>query len=396
MTKRKTALLLALLAALIGAGYWYWQQRATAGTAAAPVTAEVSRGTVTRSVLATGQVEAKQLVSVGGRVSGQIETLSVVLGQQVAAGDLIVQIDSRDQKNDVAQAKANLANIEAQISATKANLRKAELELERQRKLQKSDYSSKQTLETAAADVDVYKANIEALDAQKSSAEVNVETAQTALSRTTITAPISGTVVAVNVQQGQTVNATQSAPTMVKLADLDTVVVKAEISEADVVSVQPGQNATFTILGEPQRRFRAEVREVEPAPSEIKDSDTISTDSAIYYNGILEVDNPDHKLRIGMTTQVTIILAEARDVLTVPASALQRRGRDYVVQVVNALGISSEQKVEVGLNDKITAEIKSGLEEGQKVVTGQRGASAQAGGASSSGQNRRMGPPMGF
>lgn len=392
MGKRKGVWLLATVGALAVAGAWGWQHYGADDAAAAPATVEVVRGNVAQTVLATGQVEAKQLVSVGGRVSGQIETLAVALGQDVGKGALIVQIDSRDQRNDVAQAKSNLANIEAQIAASNANLRKAELEYARQERLAGSNYSSQQTLETAAADVEVYKANIAALEAQHASAAVNVESAQTALDRTTISAPIDGTVVAVNVQQGQTVNATQSAPTMVKLADLDTVIIKAEISEADVVNVRPGQGATFTILGAPNRRFRATVSAVEPAPAALKDSDTISTDTAIYYNATLEVPNEDRTLRIGMTTQVTITLAEARDVLTVPASALKRRGRDYVVEVSGLTG-SSEQKVEVGLNDKVTAEILSGLEAGQRIVASSpRMGPAAAGGSTT---QRRM-PPMGF
>ncbi|WP_164885715.1 efflux RND transporter periplasmic adaptor subunit [Paenirhodobacter populi] len=394
--KRKTAALIGavVLAAL---GYWGWQTYGRSDRTAAPATVAVARGSVSQTVLATGQVEAKQLVSVGGRVSGQIETLAVVLGQDVKKDDLIVQIDSNDQENAVAQARANLANIAAQISATTANLSKAELEYARQQKLARSDYSSQQTLETAAADVEVYKANIAALEAQKSSAEINVKTAQTALSRTTIVAPISGTVVAVNVQQGQTVNATQSAPTMVKLADLDTVVIKAEISEADVVSLRPGQHASFTILGAPNRRFSTTVREVEPAPSALKDSDTISTDSAIYYNAILELPNEDRTLRIGMTTQVTITLAEAKDVLTVPAGALRRKGRDYFVTVVGPMGGLTEQQVEVGLNNKVTAEIKAGLTEGQQVVSAGQGAMGPGQGAGQAGSaSRRIGPPMGF
>ncbi|HEY0274774.1 MAG TPA: efflux RND transporter periplasmic adaptor subunit [Paenirhodobacter sp.] len=391
--KRKTAIMIGAVG-IAALAWWGWQHYGKTERGVAPTTAEVTRGSVSQTVLATGQVEAKQLVSVGGRVSGQIETLAVLLGQDVAAGDLIVQIDSRDQQNSVAQAKASLANLVAQMAASRANLKKAELEYTRQQKLAKSDFSSQQTLETAAADVEVYKANIDALDAQKSSAEVTVETSQTALGRTTITAPISGTVVAVNVKQGQTVNATQSAPTMVKVADLDTVIVKAEISEADVVSLKPGQAAVFTILGAQSRRFSTTVREVEPAPSALQDSDTISTDSAIYYNAILELPNQDRTLRIGMTTQVTITLAEVKDVLTIPSGALHRKGRDFVVTVMGPMGGTTEQQVEVGLNNKVTAEIKAGLTEGQEVVTGQAGLPVAA---ATNSANRRMGPPpMGF
>lgn len=268
-------------------------------------------------------------------------------------------------------AKANLANIKAQIAAKNASLVKAKLSLDRQIKLVASDYVSKEDLEAAQAEVDVDKAELDALTAQKESVEVTVSTAQIALDRTKITAPISGTVVAIVNDEGQTLNASQSAPTIVKLADLDSMVVKAEISEADVVHVKPAQQVFFTILGEPDHQFSAIVRAVEPAPSAIETSDTISTDVAIYYNGLLEVDNPDHLLRIGMTTEVSIILDKAENVLTVPSSALTKDADGYTVELYDAADSTTTiVPVEVGLNNKIRAEIKSGLSEGDRVVTG--------------------------
>ncbi len=276
---------LVVVAAMVGG----WLYLAPSDNAAPPITAAVTRGTVEETVLASGTMEARQLVSVGARVSGQIEMLAVALGDTVKKGDLIALIDSQDQENDVLTAKASLANIEAQIAAKKASLAKAELVLERQSKLVVSDYVSKEDLEAAQADVDVYKAELDALEAQKASAEVTVSTAQIALDRTRITAPISGTVVAIVNDEGQTVNATQSAPTIVKIAEMDKMVVKAEISEADVVHVQPGQQVRFTILGEPDHQFTAAVRDVEPAPSEIEGSDTISSDEAIYYRAPLKI-----------------------------------------------------------------------------------------------------------
>ena len=338
---------------------------------APPTTALVRLGTVEETVLASGTMEAKQLVSVGARISGQIETLAVALGDEVEKGDLIAKIDSQDQQNAVLTAKANLANIKAQIAAKNASLVKAKLTLDRQVKLTTSDYVSKEDLAAAQAEVDVYKAELDALAAQQDSVELNVSTAQIALERTNIVAPISGTVVAIVNEEGQTVNASQSAPTIVKLADLDSMVVKAEISEADVVHVKPGQQVFFTILGEPDHKFSATVRAIEPAPSAIETSDTISTDVAIYYNGLLEVDNPDHLLRIGMTTEVSIILDKAENVLTVPSAALSKGADGYTVKLYDATGgTTTTVPVEVGLNNKIRAEIISGLSEGEEVVTG--------------------------
>ena len=377
---------------LISAAVGGWLNFARSETAEPATTAAVTRATVDETVLASGTIEAKQLVSVGARVSGQIETLAVALGDEVEKGDLIAQIDSQDQQNDVLTAKANLANIKAQIAAKNAGLIKAERVLERQTKLVTSNYISKEDLDTAQADVDVYKAELDALAAQQASVEVTVSTAQIALDRTRITAPISGTVVAIVNDEGQTVNATQSAPTIVKLAELDRMVVKAEISEADVVHVKPAQQVLFTILGEPDHQFTATVRDVEPAPSEIESSDTISTDAAIYYNGLLEVDNPDHLLRIGMTAEVSIILDRAENVLTVPSSALTKGPQGFTVTLYDpASGVTSIRPVEVGLNDKVSAEIKSGLSEGELVVTGTAVAAAKT-----SQSNNRMPPPMGM
>lgn len=373
-------LALALIAAA-GAGWHYTRPKAGAD---APQTAVVARGDVAQVVLATGAIEAKQLVSVGARVSGQVEKIDVSLGQVVAAGDVIAQIDRQDQENDLLRAEAALAGINAQIAAKTAALRRAQLVLERQTKLGAQDLVSKDAVESGAADVDVLEADLTALAAQKSSADVTVAQAKIGLERTTITAPIAGTVVAIVVEEGQTVNAANNAPTIVKLANLGQMVVKAEVSEADIVNVKAGQKASFTILGAPDDTFDAVVSALEPAPSQIKDSDTIDTEKAVYYIASLQVDNPDGKLRIGMTAQVSIILAEAKDVLTVPAAAL----KGATVQTYSARAGIKDVAVEVGLNNKVTAEIKSGLAEGDVVVTG-AAVEKPAGGSGP----RRGGPP---
>ena len=357
---------------LIISALWGLKVYSSSQDVAPPATARVSRDTVQETVLATGIIEANQLVSVGARVSGQIETLAVKLGQDVLKNDLIAQIDSQDQQNAVLQAKATLANIEAQIAATRARLTQSKHDLAREKELLVSDFTSSENVEAASLNVQVYEADLKALQAQLSSAEVSVSNMQLALDRTSIHAPISGTVVAIVVDEGQTVNASQSTPTIVKIAELDTMVVKAEISEADIVQVRPGEDVVFSILGEPGHEYAATVREVEPAPSEIETSDTISSDEAVYYNAMMEVDNPEHTLRIGMTTQVSIILDSAEDVLSVPAAALQpdRQG-SYQVQVYDPVtGERNTKTVEVGLNNDVTAEIISGLTEGEQVITG--------------------------
>ena len=247
---------------------------------------------------------------------------------------------------------------------------------------------SQTDLDTAQAAVDSTAAQIDQLDAQLAQAELSVESAQLNLARTKIVAPSAGTVVALLVEQGQTVNASSTIPTIVKLADLDTMVIKAEISEADVVRVVPGQKVYFTILGEPDVRIDAELREVEPAPTSIN-SDTSATDTAIYYNGLFEVPNPDHKLRISMTAQVTIVLDQVPNALTLSSALVTRKdpkGNSVVLVYDPATQQTQPRQIEVGLNNNVQAEIKSGLNEGDLVVTGAPGAARPGPGAGGGGR----------
>ena len=243
--------------ALIGGGYGYWEwSRAEANALTAPpATVTVETGSVERSVLASGVIEAGNLVSVGARVSGLIETLAVDLGDTVRQGDLIAQIESLEQQNEVLQAEADLAQIEAQIVASAASLREADLALDRNRQLNEKALSSTVALESAETALAVARANAKALAAQRARAEIAVTSARLALERTRITAPVAGTVVAVVTAQGQTVNAAQSTPTIVKIADLTRMIVKADVSEADITRVAPGQQATLTLLANPTPRL---------------------------------------------------------------------------------------------------------------------------------------------
>lgn len=357
-------------AAFAGLRYWSPSQAAVE-----PPTVTVTLGDVEQTVLASGALQANAVTSVGAEVSGTIQTLSVKLGDLVQQGDAIAEIDSVNQQNAVKSAEASLANMKAQLSAKQADLKTAQAALARSDKLQAQNLVSDADLMTAQAALASAEAAIASLEAQISQSELAVESARLDLDRTKITAPVSGTIVAVLVTQGQSVNAAQSAPTIVKIADLDTMLIKAEISEADITRVQPGQNATFTILGDPNTRIDATLLSVEPAPDEITTSDTgLSTsDNAVYYNGIFSVPNADRRLRIAMTAQVTIVIEQRKGVLTLPASALGSAGRDGLYRVgvyEEASGSTRMAEVKVGLNNNITAEITEGLSEGDRVVAG--------------------------
>ncbi len=358
------------------------------------VTAKAEVADIENTVLATGTLEASELVSVGAQVSGQVKKLHVALGDRVELGQPIAEIDSIPQQNALRNAEAALSSQRANRAVQEANLKQAELAFQRQSDMLAEDATARADYENAEATLNATRAQIKAMDAQIMQATTALDTSRTNLTYTRITAPMAGTVVAVVTKEGQTVNANQSAPTIVKLAKLDTITVNAEISEADVTKVKEGQTVYFTILGEPGKRHYATLRTVEPAPDSIEtegsgNAAAASTSSAVYYNGLFDVPNPDGMLRIAMTAQVYIVLEGAKDALTIPASAVDRGRRGPpTVMVVDKNGQPSSRKIEIGINNKATVQVLSGLKAGDEVVIGE----AQEGAPSGNNQMRRRGP----
>ncbi|MFC2252210.1 efflux RND transporter periplasmic adaptor subunit [Labrys portucalensis] len=377
--------LISAAAVLLG---WLAKTQLSAVPAANLITAPAMLGNIEESVVATGTLKPVKLIAVGAQVSGRITALKVAVSQKVRAGDLIAEIDALTKENDLRSAQATLDNVRAQRDEKVANLARNQATLARQKLTFAQNASSRADYDSAEADVKATQAQIAQLDAQIVEAEVSVSTAKVNLGYTRITAPIDATVLAVSVQEGQTVNATQSAPTLVVLGDLDTMTILAQISEADVVKVRPGQQVYFTILGEPERRLHASLRSIEPAPESVKTDSSFSTDSAstsssssssstsseaIYYNGVFDVPNADGHLRTYMTAEVHILLREARNVLTVPAAALSGPEADgaFKVRVIRSDGAVASRPVKVGLDNKINAEIRDGLQPGERVVIGE-------------------------
>lgn len=355
------------------------------------VTATVGRGDVEQTVLATGVLEPAKLVSVGAQASGQVKKLYVELGDTVKAGDPIADIDSRNQTNSVSNAQAGLSNVVAQRSAAQASLTEAQLNFDRQKRLFAEGASAKADLDSAESQLANARANLAASNAQIKQANLTLNTAETNLGYTKIVAPMDGTIVAVVTEEGQTVNANQSAPTIVMLAQLDKMTVSAEISEADVEKVEAGQDVYFTTLGDANKRHYAKLRTVAPAPESIEStssSTSSSTASAVYYNGLFDVDNADGKLKTGMTAQVYIVQASAKDALTVPSSALERRGREgYFARVVKENGEIEQRAVKVGINTNVTAQVTEGLKEGEKIVVAEVSAEQKASGSQNQNSN---------
>jgi macrolide-specific efflux system membrane fusion protein len=392
--KRWWRWLVALVVVILAGGAAWWLLNPPQAPARPPTVA-VTKGNVEETVLASGELEANKLVSVGAEVTGRIQKLHVALGDSVKTGDLIAEIDSEPQENAVKSAQAALTNAQAQLTIQRANAEKAAAALTRAEQLQKQKLISDADYRTAQAEAQTAQAQITAAQAQLDKAQIDVDAAKLNLSRTRITSPMDGTIVAVLVEEGQTVSAQQSAPTLVKIADLDQMLVKAEISEADVPRVAPGQQVYFTILGEPDNKIDATLLSIEPAPESIADTQTStssSSSSAVYYNGLFQVANPGHKLRIAMTAEVTIVLNSAVGVLTVPSSALGRKTPDgsYIVAVYHPdSGAVEPQKVKIGLNNNIVAEVVAGLNEGDLVVA--TGAARGTGNGGGNGGNGRGG-----
>lgn len=380
MRLRRLALPVLILAAA-GGGYYWWQsrQQAQTETVALP-SVEATTGNVEEAVLASGSLEPVRQVNVGAQATGRIVSLKVKLGDNVKAGDLVAEIDSIPQQNALRSAEADLTALKAQRAERAASLAYAESVLARQKQMVGQNAVSRDAYENAEMTVNTTRAQIESLDAQIVSSQVKVENARTSLGYTRITAPSAGTVLALVAQEGQTVNATQTAPTIVVLGDVSTMTVKAKISEADVLRVKTGQEVYFSVLGAPEQRFPGKISFVEPAPDTLKTQNTTSSStasssssssstSAVYYNALFEVPNPERRLMTSMTAQVTVIVGRAQNVVTIPSTAIRRRGPNTMVDVLDADGKSTARRVTVGLDNKIVAEIKDGLKAGERVVT---------------------------
>ncbi|PKH34110.1 efflux transporter periplasmic adaptor subunit [Pseudomonas sp. 43NM1] len=336
--------------------------------------ASVERADIENAVLATGLLEGIKQVDVGAQVSGQMKSLKVKLGDKVKKGQWLAEIDPLVLQNTLRQAQVDEENLQAQRRATLAQLKQTQAVYTRYRDLQEDASISRQDFESAESAYDVQRANLLSLDAQIKSAHIQIDTAKVNLAYTRIVAPIDGDVVGIVTQEGQTVIAQQLAPVLLKLADLDTMTVKAQVSEADVIHITPGQDVYFTILGE-DKRYYGKLRGTEPAPQNFLETQTAGTpkqNTAVFYNALFDVPNPDHRLRIAMTAQVRIVLDTATSVLTVPVAALGPRNSDgtFPVRVLDAKGQAQTRNVQTGINNNVKVQVNHGLAEGDKVVIG--------------------------
>ncbi len=337
------------------------------------LTATVTHQDVEQTVLASGVLQAIEQVDVGAQVSGQVTYLAVEAGQQVKQGDLLAEIDPLIAQNNLKTAEAELASRRAQLKIKQAQLKQNELAWRRQQQMFKQEASSRADLESAEAQLAVTRAELQSAQADIDNALIKVERTKTELGYNRIQAPMDGTVVSIVTRQGQTLAASQTVPTLLKLANLDTMTVKAQISEADVTKVRAGMPVYFTLIGDPDRRYHGTLRTVELAPTNINEQSantTTTSNAAIYYYALFDVPNPDHQLRVAMTTQVTIVLGERKQVLAIPQTALGKKlgENEYEVSLLKEDGQKETRRIKTGMKDDIKIEVVSGLDEQDKVT----------------------------
>ncbi len=334
------------------------------------ITEDVQRRDIQRIVNAAGEIRAIELVTVGAQVTGKIEKLYVSVGQQVKKGQLIAQIDSTTQQNDVNINKARLKSYQAQLEAAKTALNVAEKQFKRMQNLKKQNAASAEDVENAENVYVAAKSKQTELESAIKETEISLSTAETNLGYTKITSSMDGTVVSVPVKVGQTVNAAMNTPTIVQIADLSQMEVLIEISEGDIESVKPGMKVTYSILADMDQEFETTLKSIDPGLTLLTNNEyteVVGNDQAIYYYGRLIVPNPDGKLRIGMTTQNMIYVESAQNVLTVPATAVKGSGKDKYVEVLKQ-NTAEKRDVTTGVTDGLNVEITEGLNEGEKVI----------------------------
>ncbi len=321
MTKRFWLSVAAL--AIAAAAVAYYQFGDVAAEVPVLNSAEATRGAVVSTVEATGRLEAVTTVQVGSQVSGSIMTLHADFNSTVRQGQIIAELDPSLFETQVEQAEATVVRLEAEVERSQIQAADAQVKLRRSRELFEKQLIPENDLETAESNARIADAGVTAAEAQVEQARASLNQTQVNLSHTIIRAPIDGVVIARNVDIGQTVAASMSAPTLYVLArDLAQMRVNASIDESDIGGIQSGQPVRFRVDAYPDEIFTGVVSQVRLEP-EIQQN-------VVSYVTIIDVSNPDLKLKPGMTAAVTVETARADDVVRVPNAALRFRPTEEI------------------------------------------------------------------
>ncbi len=318
MTRRRWYLLAAVLA-VVAAGLGLWRWRAGARKPGPQIdTARVDRGRIVAKVTATGTLSAIVTVQVGSQVSGRIQALYADFNSAVKKGQLIAKIDPQLFQAAVEQSRANFVAAQANLAKSKAQALDARRQYARNKALAEQKLIAQADLDTAEANADVADAQVKASEGAVEQARAALHSAEVNLAYTDILSPTNGVVISRSVDVGQTVAASLQAPTLFVIAeDLAKMQVDTSVAESDVGRLQSAMSVTFTVDAYPSEIFRGQVRQIRNAPQTVQ--------NVVTYDAVIDVANPEFKLRPGMTANVTFVYAEKDDVLRVPNAGLRFR-----------------------------------------------------------------------
>ena len=380
---KKTKILIILLILGVGGYFVYDKFFKVKEEEVEFITKKAKKGSFSKKVDATGEIFATELIDVGAQVSGQIKKLYVKLGDQVKKGDMIASIDSSTQQNSIDNKEAQLAIYKAQLESAKVALNIAKTQFDRENALFSKNATSKQEFESAKNTYSANSAKIKELEAQIKQTNIELSTAKINLGYTKITAPRDGTVVSVQVEEGQTVNANQTTPTIVNIADLSHVKMKMQIAEGDITKIKVGTPVEYSILSEPTKKFQTTVSSIDPGLTTLSDgsygssssskssySSSSNSSSAVYYYAQSIVDNKDGILRIGMTTQNELLIANVEDAIIVPSIGIKKDENGTFVYVLKD-GKPVKTAVKTGIKDNLDTQIISGINDGDEIITSQ-------------------------
>ena len=365
-------------------GAWKaWAAQSDRGSREAVVV--VQKGDLEDTVSGTGTLQPRDYVDVGTQVSGQIRKLHVEIGSTVKKGQLLAEIDPTVYLSRVEADQAQLKNLEAQLADRQAQVKLAEQKANRQANMMREQATTAEAVQVAEAELQGSRAQVNAIRAQIQQTQSSLRGNQANLGYTKIYAPMAGTVVTQAAKEGQTLNANQTAPVVLRIADLSTMTVQTQVSEADVSRLRAGMPVYFTTLGDQRKRWEGTLRQVNPTPEVVN--------NVVLFNALFDVPNPDGALMTQMTAQVFFIAGAVKDATLVPASALRRAGPGKArVKVVGADGRTEEREIRVGLSNRVMAQVLEGLQPGEQVATQERPQSGAR--AASAASTPKMGPRL--
>jgi membrane fusion protein, macrolide-specific efflux system len=358
--KKKLIIWLIIILIISGAGVLIYNL-AFAKTKVNFVTAVVEQGDIENTVVAAGIIQPVKYVDVGAQTSGKVKSLKVKLGDQVKENQLLAEIDPILANTTLTSSYASLENVTSQHSLKEAQLLLAKLQLDRSNLLFSKQVISASENEISQANYDVASAEVTSLKAQMKQSNATVNTARANLGYTKITAPMSGEVVSITALEGQTINANQQAPNLLRIAEMDTVTIWSQVSEADIVRVKLGQEVYFTVLGQ-TRRWKGSLRQILPTPELVN--------NVVFYNVLFDIPNTKRELHIQMTAQVFIVLAQAKNVLLIPTSAIGNasEGDEIQIQILKPNENIELRTIKIGIRSEISTEVVSGLKAGETVI----------------------------